>query len=395
VTRRRAYFAAIVLSACGSGIRPTPPLPKLPFATDTLREHTIRPGLTHRFIYSAAGPWAIHVLDVDLGCYWPVAAKGASGAVGREKTSVLLKNLDRTREVLGGVNADFFLFAPPGVPTGTLISNRQVITGPSRSPVFAFTMEGVPLIATLSVSGQAVVRDEALEIANWNRAAQSGLALFDENWGRMTDSATAAIELVLSQAGTARVLQVDTLTTGVPIPAGGRVLVAGRTAPASVRAALLALRAGDTVATRVSLKPQHPREAVGGRPVLVRDSVIADNPDSTAFARSRHPRTAVGISGAGTTPHDYAGRRILLVTVDGRQAPYSDGMTLRELASLMLALGARNALNLDGGGSTTLVYADPDSARTLRVANRPSDAQGERPVGDALAIIDACMPARR
>jgi exopolysaccharide biosynthesis protein len=59
-------------------------------------------------------------------------------------------------------------------------------------------------------------------------------------------------------------------------------------------------------------------------------------------------------------------------------------MTLRELADLMRALGARDAINLDGGGSTTMVA---DSAGVLRIVNRPSDAAGERPVGNALAIV--------
>ena len=81
---------------------------------------------------------------------------------------------------------------------------------------------------------------------------------------------------------------------------------------------------------------------------------------------------------------------MILVVVDGRQKPYSDGMTLRELANLMLALGARDALNLDGGGSSTMVYADPDSGGKLRVANRPSDKEGERAIGDALAIVRGC-----
>ncbi|MGQ0701632.1 MAG: phosphodiester glycosidase family protein [Gemmatimonadales bacterium] len=78
------------------------------------------------------------------------------------------------------------------------------------------------------------------------------------------------------------------------------------------------------------------------------------------------------------------------MVVDGRQLPYSDGMTLRELAELLRGLGAREAINLDGGGSSTLVYADPDSAGQLRVANRPSDATGERPVGNALAVVQGC-----
>ena len=102
----------------------------------------------------------------------------------------------------------------------------------------------------------------------------------------------------------------------------------------------------------------------------------------SAFVKARHPRTAVGIARGG--------RRLLLVVVDGRQKGYSDGMTLRELAGLIRELGARDALNLDGGGSTTLVYSDPENAGALRIANRPSDAEGERPVGDALAIVRGC-----
>lgn len=77
----------------------------------------------------------------------------------------------------------------------------------------------------------------------------------------------------------------------------------------------------------------------------------------------------------------------MLVAVDGRQPGYSAGMSLRELATLMRALGARDAINLDGGGSTTLVSADPHAAGALRTANHPSDAGGERAVGDALAVV--------
>jgi exopolysaccharide biosynthesis protein len=82
---------------------------------------------------------------------------------------------------------------------------------------------------------------------------------------------------------------------------------------------------------------------------------------------------------------------LILAVVDGRQRPYSDGMSLRELAILIRGLGARDAINLDGGGSTTLVYADPNSGGALRIANRPSDKEGERAVGDALAIVHRCQ----
>jgi hypothetical protein len=131
------------------------------------------------------------------------------------------------------------------------------------------------------------------------------------------------------------------------------------------------------------LAPFHPRNAVGGRPVVVSDSAIAAAVDTMGQVgfRARNPRTAAGIARAG--------RQLILVTVDGRDVRNA-GMTLRELGGLMLALGARDAINLDGGGSTTFVYADPDSAGRLRVGNHPSDKGGERTVGDALAIVHAC-----
>ena len=64
-------------------------------------------------------------------------------------------------------------------------------------------------------------------------------------------------------------------------------------------------------------------------------------------------------------------------------------MTLRELANLMLSLGAKDALNLDGGGSTTMLVAN-SRTHSLEIVNRPSDPTGERPVGDALAIVKGC-----
>lgn len=134
---------------------------------------------------------------------------------------------------------------------------------------------------------------------------------------------------------------------------------------------------------RVGLAPFYPRNAVGGRPRLVRDSAIVGEVDTEGQAsfRERNPRTAAGIARDG--------KRLILMTVDGREYENA-GMTLRELAQTMLGLGARDAINLDGGGSTTLVYADPDSAGRLRIANHPSDPGGERTVGDALAIIHTC-----
>ncbi|HVX38654.1 MAG TPA: phosphodiester glycosidase family protein [Gemmatimonadaceae bacterium] len=132
-----------------------------------------------------------------------------------------------------------------------------------------------------------------------------------------------------------------------------------------------------------ALRPFHPLEAVGGRPVLVRDSAIAPEVDTFGQPgfRARNPRTAAGIARGG--------KRLILVAVDGREYQNA-GMTLREMGALMLALGARDAINLDGGGSTTMVVAEPGAGGALRVVNHPSDKGGERTVGDALAIVRRC-----
>ena len=71
---------------------------------------------------------------------------------------------------------------------------------------------------------------------------------------------------------------------------------------------------------------------------------------------------------------------LVLVTVDGRQPQKGVGMTIEELAKLMIELGCVEAMNLDGGGSTTMVIRN-------KIANSPSDATGERPVSDALLIV--------
>jgi hypothetical protein len=99
--------------------------------------------------------------------------------------------------------------------------------------------------------------------------------------------------------------------------------------------------------------------AVSGSDQIVTDGKpLEDQPDRKFFTTA-HPRTAIGITNHNT---------LLLVSVDGRQPGFSEGIPLNELAQLMIELGAVNALNLDGGGSTTMTIADPQP----RVLNSPS-----------------------
>ena len=115
-------------------------------------------------------------------------------------------------------------------------------------------------------------------------------------------------------------------------------------------------------------------EVIGGFPLLLLDGEIVGDlevSERPSFAAERHPRTAVGFD-----PHE---ELLWFVVVDGRQPDFSMGMTLPELAGLMEALSVEDAINLDGGGSSAMVL----NGATV---SRPSDADGERPVVNALGI---------
>ena len=139
---------------------------------------------------------------------------------------------------------------------------------------------------------------------------------------------------------------------------------------------------GDTVKVLLATLPRLPRSAVpallvGGWPRILRDGEsVAGDAATLEGTLSRnaemvHPRTAIGFSRDSAT--------LILLTVDGR-SENSGGVTLVDLARLMRQLGAWQAMNFDGGGSTTMVI---DGA----VVNAPSDKTGEREVGNALLVV--------
>jgi hypothetical protein len=152
------------------------------------------------------------------------------------------------------------------------------------------------------------------------------------------------------------------------------VLVASGTALPVVQR----LRANDRVDVVTGLVPDRGalRTLVGGWPRTVQAgrnvALEADSVEGTVptFSRARHPRSALGISRDSAT--------LYLVAVDGRQQA-SVGMTLEELADAMIALGAYEAMNFDGGGSTALVVRDS-------IVNAPSDTSGERAVGNVVVV---------
>lgn len=133
------------------------------------------------------------------------------------------------------------------------------------------------------------------------------------------------------------------------------------------------------VAKLVEIGPSGPVDAgameiIGGGQIILRhgEPVLS----KAKFTNQRHPRTAVGLDKTGTL--------LTLVVVDGRQPKHAIGMTLPELTAVMLELGCDSALNLDGGGSSTMVYRNSRTGR-LKIMNSPSDTK-ERSVADVLGV---------
>jgi len=388
----------LLLAACAgtaappAASPPLPPLPPLAFPADSAAADTIAPGVVHHAFVIKSAPWAIHVLDVDRSACWSLVALKAEGAaVGRSPTSALIAETAgdsaHRRVVAGGVNADFFSFTPPGVPLGAAVHEGRVITGPVTRPVLAIDSAGRPWIGTLRVSGRVVAGRDTVPVENWNRRTSIGLAYFDRRYGELMDTAQGSLRMILTPGPRPVVAVIDSSGGVVAIPARGAILSLGVSAPPALRERLLVAALSHlTFDAQVALAPFHPLEAVGGFPVLVRDSVEVadlDQAGAATFAPVRHPRTIVGLAAAG--------RMVFLVTVDGCQAGYSAGMTLRESAQLLRDLGATDAINLDGGGSTSLVLrrSSPAGVR-YELANRPSDREGERPVANALAVVFGC-----
>jgi exopolysaccharide biosynthesis protein len=113
-------------------------------------------------------------------------------------------------------------------------------------------------------------------------------------------------------------------------------------------------------------------EVVSGNTMLVKDGVAIPPP-----GKVRHPRTVVGLNATGD--------RLVILVVDGRKPGIAVGMSYEELAAEMLRLGCKDALNLDGGGSSVMAVRDRATDK-MKILNQPTDGH-ERPVADVLGIF--------
>ncbi|MGK5742506.1 phosphodiester glycosidase family protein [Micromonospora sp. URMC 103] len=294
-----------------------------------------------------------------------------SGAVSRAEP--LRAAVDRTRAV-AAVNGDFFDVNNSGAAQGVGIRDGELIQSAvsGHRNAVAVTTEGIGRVIEVNFDGTATLPGGPVTLTQFNNMVQAGgIGAFTALWGtytreRAVEGAARVTEVAVVDG---RVASVSPAAGSGPIPAGTTVLL-GREAGAD---ALAGLRPGDPVGVTWLPKPSDGsalHAAVGGGNVLVRDGVVQTIADA-----SLAPRTAVGFTADG--------RKMIMLTVDGRQVD-SRGVTQTEMGRMMTELGAYTALNLDGGGSSTLLAREPGAA-AVTVENSPSDGS-ERPVPNGLAI---------
>jgi Phosphodiester glycosidase len=358
----------------------------------------VAPGVRWIRIVREGGPWRVNVLTVAAGARVVAAPAGDSFGL-RARPSSLSRRLAAVAAVNGGY------FDGDGYPVGALAAEGRLLSEPvgGRSGLLA---GAVPRrIGPLRFEGAVRVAGEELILDGVNRIPgeipacggrggdrpterpsavttctdSSELVLFTADWGARTPRIAGSVDAVIRngvvaalRSGGGSAVSPDAAVLTATGAARGPLREAGIGATVEVdqgiRMRSSAIPLGDMVSGG-------PRLLAGGR-VRVRSSAEGFNPLSApwfhgSFVASRHPRTMAGVRRDGS---------LLLVTVDGRRPGWSAGVTLREGARVMRSLGARDALNLDGGGSTAMAVRG-------RTANLPSDPGGERPVSDALLVL--------
>jgi Phosphodiester glycosidase len=343
--------------------------------TVLLRVHEPGPG----------GPIEAYALRVDLrdpnlraGVLYP-------GVIAGVRT---LSAMARAAGAFAGVNGDYFNIGASGAPVGPVVAGGRLIKAPQpgRELAAGVGIDGVGRISTVGLQGYVELPGRRLPLSDLDDAnpgyppmlAPNGIGLFTPAWGSYPRSGA-----VRGQRSVTEALVRDGRVAGLsdhagvgPIPAGSYVLLG---AGAGGRA-LARLRIGQAVAVQIGQRTpaSSPFEfAIGGKYRLLRGGVVQGGLPVSAGA----PRTAVGFLNGGRTMY--------LVATEGIQAGVP-GLDLSELARFMRGLGVRDAINLDDGGSTTIVVRLPGGSG-LTVLNHPADGQ-ERRVANGIGLFAVSAP---
>ncbi len=307
----------------------------------------------------------LHILRISPEAYKnrivPVLAN--EGIARRETLSSMIKR----RQALMGINAGYF--TSRGDPLGTLIINRKLVSSPlyDRS-VFGITDENQVVFGNPKFSGfikTGVNSTAPIDAINQPRRGDR-IVIYTPEYAKSTLTELPGIELVLIKGKVCGIQKMN-----APIPPDGIVISAG----GDKSWLFNKIKLGDSIKLDYSVAPPWNtiKHAICGGPRLIKNGEISITYKEERFApniaNARHPRTAIGLS---------VDNSLIMLVVEGRTSQ-SIGMTLNELALYMKRLGIRHGINLDGGGSSTMVVKN-------RMVNQASDGS-ERPISNGILLL--------
>lgn len=317
-------------------------------------------------------------------------------AIGTEKTS----SIATRHGAFAAINAGFFRLDTSiwaGDPVGALISDGRLISESTNNRVvlkiFDDDKSSTVEMTHVRLSAKVKIGSVTLPEVGINRERKDNdLVIYTPDFGRFTLTNPDGVEVVVDR--NLRVFSIKPQSGSSFIPDNGCVLSATGTRSQQLLAAVRDKMRVDFVyeiqtldseperLTTITTKHVKKRSStiiqvdeslVAGVPQLIKNGKIditwQEEKSSKSFVETRHPRTAVAKLKDG---------KFLMITVDGRTES-SGGIGLQDLAEYLLSLGATDAMNLDGGGSTTM-FVDG------KVVNHPSDKEGERRVSDAILV---------
>lgn len=363
-----------------------PSEPGVPAGFRVTARTTVAPGVEQLDLVRDKPPLAVHVARIA-----PDAAVSLRAVLSNDEVAGQDPILERTSSMCQrvhcvlAVNGDFA--GGDDQPLGGLLTGGELLRTPSPSELqLQVGRDGSLSAGEFAWSGTLVPTDlQPLTLAGVNVAlAADALTLYTPAFGPALETAGPATTLAFRtveptgalRAGQTTMVEITGLSEQAAgaasgaIPTDGGVLAARGPAADALRGLWNRVQTGQA-SSRALLRLDTPAgvaESLGGSPILIRDGARWFADAANDFTRGRQPRTLVGWNPAGER---------LLVTVDGRQPEVSVGMSLAEAADLLLALGATDGINLDGGGSTTFVAAGT-------VANVPSDVAVRRGGDEAI-----------
>lgn len=289
-----------------------------------------------------------------------------------------VSDIAQEQEAIAAVNGTYFAYT--GKPLGTLLIDKEIVSSPIYDrTALILTDDRRAFIDNIQIDSYFKTPNGIrYQITGVNQGrGKEALIMYTPAWGEKTGTRTDGIEFVVKNS-----MIKESRLGNTAIPKDGYVL--SMSGPA-VQFVTENVKTGDKIDAHIkiipfSTAPKSILHMISGGPRLVKNGVPYVSKHEEKFksdiARGRAARTAVGITRDG---------QILLVAVDGlpraksqRSSKKSVGMTLEELADLMINLGAVEAMNLDGGSSTTMCIAG-------RTINQPTGGSEQR-VSNAIII---------